>query len=810
MRIHLHITQALVLAASLFLANADISSAQPFSASSTYRKSIRRDVNGNVYPLTQDSRDLVFQDYPYIDPTGKLSYDPRYLAFGSKDAAVDDLPKPIPTPTDPGRCTADGYYQVYWVDDYNNSVRCVSVDAFSRTQGNNDSFNPRIGGPTDDEGRYVAFETRAKNLWLGKDPQITPTPTPTPVGSPIFTTPAPTYTPLTEVAVHDRKFEQTWLSTSKNKPECRIGANESMSLAGLSDDGSKILFSSAATNLVNNLEPQCRMVGFPGQNVYLRNGSQCDDSSETVLGLGECYTSVLYDSYGLHAGPGVKTGLDDDSYNPAMSVDSSIIVFDSRATVPTHFNPDISGYFDIYYWKGNRFSVISRAQVPRCSISGALLPIQNDNEPADGNSRKPRVDQTGRYVVYESTATDLVVDQTNPNMVCSDSTQTYYPHPKSVSYLANNDHSQIYLYDSVRRTTQMISRAYNSNQGANGDSTNAWISRDNHYVVFESVATNLLSSATTARKNIFMYDRILNRTYIVTPGTGGTGLSADATITHVSNNGLVVAFQTLASDAVPNNASNGTLTLPNTVQHVYLAQNSCPLDGDGDGVPDCLDLCKTDPAKSSPGECGCGKSDGDSDRDLVPDCLDKCRNAPDIDKDNDGVPDCVDGCPNDVNKTAPLSCGCGLPETDSDQDGVADCKDQCPSNPKSVPGICGCAVPETDANGNGAPDCIDPTASTQPSAPQFDLTRTSLSRQRPKYQLFGLLQRFSGRVTYNVTVSKRGFKKSRSSSSRSVVLRDIPKGTYTLTYTVSVGSGSSKVTSRAASATVRVPGGIPR
>jgi hypothetical protein len=807
MRSHRYSTCALLFAGALLVfAFADSSSAQPFSASSTYRKSIRKDAGGIVHPLTEDSKELVFQDYPYIDPTGKLSYDPRYLVFATKDAAVDDLPQ-LSGPSALGRCTSDGTFQVYWIDDYNDSVRCVSFDVETGLQGNNDSFNPKVGGPTDDEGRYVAFESKAKNLWQGKDPQAALTPTP-----------AATWTPITEIVVHDRKFEQTWLSTSKNKPECRIGALDSLSLAGLSDDGSKILLSTSATNVINNLEPQCTGGGgFPGRNVLLRDGSQCDDSSDSGYGLGECYTSVLYDSYGLHAGSSVKRGLDDDSFNPAMSADSSIVVFDSRATVPTHFNPDISGYFDIYYAKNNRFSVISRAQVPRCSISGVLLPIQSDNEPADGNSQRPRVDQTGRYVVYDSTATDLVVDQTNPDMVCSEGTQTYYPHPKSFSYIANNDHSQIYLYDSVKRTTQMISLAYNSTQGANGDSINAWISRDNHYVIFESKATNLLSTPTTPnKKNIFMYDRVLKKTYIVTPGTGGSGLDADASITHVSNTGLVIAFQTEATNAVPDNATNGTLPTPlptptsDKVQHVYLAQNSCPLDGDGDGVPDCLDLCKTDPAKSAPGECGCSQSDKDTDGDLVPDCHDKCLNAPDEDKDSDGVPDCTDGCPNDVNKTAPLNCGCGLPEIDSDADGVADCKDQCPSSSKSAPGVCGCGVSDSDGNGNGAPDCVDPTASTQPSGPQIDLTRTSLSKQRVKYQLFALLQRFSGRVTYNVSLTKRGFKKTKTGSSRSVVLRDIPKGTYTLTYTVSVGSGSSKVTSQATTVTVKVPGGVQR
>ena len=61
------------------------------------------------------------------------------------------------------------------------------------------------------------------------------------------------------------------------------------------------------------------------------------------------------------------------------------------------------------------------------------------------------------------------------------------------------------------------------------------------------------------------------------------------------------------------------------------------------------------------------------------------------DTDRDGVPDCVDGCPYDPAKTAPGTCGCGTPETDSDGDGFPDCIDRCPNDPNNVwPGQCGC------------------------------------------------------------------------------------------------------------------------
>ena len=57
---------------------------------------------------------------------------------------------------------------------------------------------------------------------------------------------------------------------------------------------------------------------------------------------------------------------------------------------------------------------------------------------------------------------------------------------------------------------------------------------------------------------------------------------------------------------------------------------SCLLtqDTDRDGVPDCIDGCPFDPQKTSPGVCGCGKSDADPDHDGFPQCIDQCEGDP--------------------------------------------------------------------------------------------------------------------------------------------------------------------------------------
>jgi hypothetical protein len=107
--------------------------------------------------------------------------------------------------------------------------------------------------------------------------------------------------------------------------------------------------------------------------------------------------------------------------------------------------------------------------------------------------------------------------------------------------------------------------------------------------------------------------------------------------------------------------------------------NICPdggsaADSDGDTVPDCLDGCPNDVSKTAPGACGCGISD--------------------IDSDGDGVADCIDACPANKDLTAMGVCGCNTP-VDTDHDGTPDCTDACPfDGTRTTPGACGCGIPE--------------------------------------------------------------------------------------------------------------------
>ncbi len=101
-------------------------------------------------------------------------------------------------------------------------------------------------------------------------------------------------------------------------------------------------------------------------------------------------------------------------------------------------------------------------------------------------------------------------------------------------------------------------------------------------------------------------------------------------------------------------------------------------DTDGDGIPDEIDACPTEPEdhkEPDPGD-GCPAL-SDRDGDGIPDQYDKCPDEP---EDKDGIDD-LDGCPED----------------DADKDGVPDAQDACPKEP---------GQPDPDPKKNGCPRFI--------------------------------------------------------------------------------------------------------
>ena len=144
-------------------------------------------------------------------------------------------------------------------------------------------------------------------------------------------------------------------------------------------------------------------------------------------------------------------------------------------------------------------------------------------------------------------------------------------------------------------------------------------------------------------------------------------------------------------------------------------------DTDGDGIPDDLDKCPTEPEDKNgfEDEDGCPDGARDTDGDGIPDMSDKCPNEPEDknnfededgcpdgarDTDGDGIPDAVDKCPNEPEDKDGFQDDDGCPDPDNDEDGFCDdnadiqgnlakyadiCKgsDKCPNEKETINGF---------------------------------------------------------------------------------------------------------------------------
>ena len=159
----------------------------------------------------------------------------------------------------------------------------------------------------------------------------------------------------------------------------------------------------------------------------------------------------------------------------------------------------------------------------------------------NGNSRVYAVSADGRYIVFESAATNLIGGLTD-----------------------TNNTSDIFLRDTQTGTLRCISLATPTTTG-NNFSFNPIISADGHYVVFASGATNLVSvTDTNSELDVFRYNTQTNQTQLVSvnvlgtsTGNGFSGNTLGGWHTYdMSDDGRYVAFMSNAFDLTLINDTN--------------------------------------------------------------------------------------------------------------------------------------------------------------------------------------------------------------------------------------------------------------
>ncbi|MFN0007752.1 MAG: TolB family protein [Planctomycetota bacterium] len=383
----------------------------------------------------------------------------------------------------------------------------VSVDG-AGAQGNGHSVRPSISR----HGRYVHFQSSASNLVPGDTNGVSDT------------------------FLRDRiagTIVRTSVSTAG--AEGNLPINGTTSIAA---EGSAVAFTSLASNLVTG-----DTNGF--QDAFVRT-------------LGAEGTGTV--SVGADGLPG-----NGSSGAPALSADSSVVAFESSAT--NLVAADANGVQDVFVYD-------------RAAATTSLASVDSAEAAANGASARPSVSSDGRYVAFDSVATNLAAGDTNgvsdvfvrdrqagtTARVSVDSLAgeadgaSFRPSISSDGrYVAfdsvatdlvaadTNAVSDVFVHD---RQTGTTVRASVGSEG-NGPSTDPSISGDGRYVVFESAATNLVASDANAALDVFLRDLTTLVTSRVSVGASGAEGDGDSTNPSISSDGRWVAFQSAATNFVP-------------------------------------------------------------------------------------------------------------------------------------------------------------------------------------------------------------------------------------------------------------------
>ncbi|MEM8836282.1 MAG: FG-GAP-like repeat-containing protein, partial [Planctomycetota bacterium] len=150
--------------------------------------------------------------------------------------------------------------------------------------------------------------------------------------------------------------------------------------------------------------------------------------------------------------------------------------------------------------------------------------VGDDESEANAGSFNAVLSGDGRYVVFESAASNLVAGDTN----------------------ATED---VFLRDRLTGATRRISVDSSGVEG-NGSSVQPWISDDGRFIVFESAASNLVAGDTNGVRDIFLHDRLLSITTRISESTAGAQGGGESLNPYISPDGRFVAFQSVATNLV--------------------------------------------------------------------------------------------------------------------------------------------------------------------------------------------------------------------------------------------------------------------
>jgi Tol biopolymer transport system component len=206
-----------------------------------------------------------------------------------------------------------------------------------------------------------------------------------------------------------------------------------------------------------------------------------------------------------------------DSYDSSISANGRFVAFAS--TAPNLVAGDTNGYVDVFVHD-------------RRTDTTRRVSLSSGGNQSNGDSDWTSISADGRFVAFESDASNLVPGDTN-------------------------SHTDVFVHDRETGSTRRVSVSSDGSEG-NGDSEYASISADGGLVAFSSAASNLVRGDSNGTNDIFVRDRTIRRTRRVSVSSAGSEGDGFSYSPSISADGRSVAYSSAATNLVPGDTNDDT------------------------------------------------------------------------------------------------------------------------------------------------------------------------------------------------------------------------------------------------------------
>ena len=238
-------------------------------------------------------------------------------------------------------------------------------------------------------------------------------------------------------------------------------------------------------------------------NTIVETGEQCDDGNDSNFDgcRNDCTSAPPPMTIISVSSDDVQGERGSGSFHISVSSDGRYVAFDSLAS-----------------------TLVDNDVFVRDTFTGTTTRVSVDSDGVQGDSDSlwPAISADGRYVVFLSTADNLVAGDTN-------------------------SFADIFVHDMVLGTTSVVSIDAAGDFG-DGDSSLPAISADGRYIAFSSAADNLVNGDGNGANDVFVYDTSLATLTLVSVNTYGSQGDTDSDSIELSADGRYAVFDSTADN----------------------------------------------------------------------------------------------------------------------------------------------------------------------------------------------------------------------------------------------------------------------